>query len=54
MNIDKSSQDPTHTWVFGKATPGWYMARWSWNAVWAAHLEAKGYRVERSEDKPEN
>lgn len=44
--------DPTMTWVYGKTEPGWYVARWIWKADYAAELEALGYRVVRSKDKP--
>ena len=51
--MNKAPQsDPTMTWVWGKVEPGWYVARWIWKADYAAELEAQGYQVIRSVEKP--
>jgi hypothetical protein len=39
-------------WAMGKVEPGWYVARWKWNAQYAADLETQGYTVKRSREKP--
>jgi hypothetical protein len=49
-----SAGDPYKTWVYGKATPGWHVARWIWNAEYAKHLESLGYEVQRSIENPTN
>ena len=39
------NNDPTKTWVYGKAQPGWYVARAIWVECYADELRAMGYRV---------
>jgi hypothetical protein len=51
--MESVSKGPEKTWVFGKAQPGWYVARWTWNKVDADRWEALGYKVQRSIEKPE-
>lgn len=50
--MSEISNGADKTWVFGKAQPGWYVARWIWNGEYARHLESLGYKVERSVEKP--
>jgi hypothetical protein len=53
-HIKKGEQiDPTKVWVYGKATVGWYVAKWVWDKEYAEHLKSLGYQVERSIAKPE-
>lgn len=44
--------DPTKTWVYGKSTPGWYIARSTWNQADATRWQSLGYEVQRSIEKP--
>lgn len=54
MSIAASiNSDPNCTWVYGKETPGWYCARWTWGAQWAKELEEKGYKVQWSIKNPD-
>jgi hypothetical protein len=46
------STDQTAVWAYGKAEPGWYCAKWTWDTKYAAHLEEVEYRVSRSIGKP--
>lgn len=39
-------------WVFGKAEPGWYCARWMPDREYASHLESLGYEVRVQVEKP--
>ena len=48
------SGDMTCLWVYGKVQPGWYCARWLWNESDAKRWTALGYRVMRSQNKPED
>jgi hypothetical protein len=51
MNLS-SPLDPTAVWVFGKISPGWYMAKSVWDKAYAEHLQSIGYEVMRSVKNP--
>ncbi len=40
------------TWVYGKSTPGWYVAKQTWDDAYSQHLISLGYQVQRSDNKP--
>lgn len=41
-----------HVWVYGKAWPGWYIAKWRWDGSYFDHLKSLGYEVRSSVGKP--
>ena len=45
--------DMTRVRAYGIKQPGWYVARWVWDAEYAKHLESLGYQVVRSINKPD-
>jgi len=38
-------------WVYGKAEPGWYLAKGTWDETLAAHWRSLGYQVENHDPR---